>query len=244
MGDSHALSPVPSQLVTKSLVIALAVGVVVAGTLVYLVRMPRGVEKKGTMQVTILSQEALLDMLRTIRQRHSLAYRALRLSARTKRRRHARNSEAYRQCVIQFNTKSRSLLREVSKTVLREHSLSDALVLASCAFYEGDEDIEDAKAKLGVVINDAKLPRELTLERAKDIFLYCRERSSALLEDSCSDLTVQTVAMEDELFEKYGHEMEEVEKAYERYKRDLHMLETQIKLSACRREADDDGAAM
>lgn len=243
MGDGTVMSFRWGEISRKTVMWTVAVGVVVLGVVWYVHR-PRDNKKKTTLQVSILSHEALLDLLRTIRQRYSLAYRALRLSSRSKRRKHGRNTDGYRQCVLQFNTKSRSLLREVSKTVIREHSLTDSLVLASCAFYEGDEDVEDAKAKLGVLINDTKLPKELTLERTKDIFVYCRDRSSALLEDSFSDFGIQSVALEDELYEKYGFEMEEVEKAYERYKRELHVLETQMKLGAYRRPVDDDGEAM
>lgn len=247
MAENWVISSLRRLVSSRAAALSLAVGFVLAsGALAYFAFYQRPQPRKPTLTVSILSHEALLDLLRTIRARHSMAYRALAASSRTKRRKHPRNSEAYRHCILQFNTKSRALLREVSKTVIREYSLTDALVLASCAFYEGDDDIEEAKSKLGVLINDTKLPKELDLEKAREIFLFCREKSMSLMEDSFGDFVVQGVALEDELWERYGFEMEQIEKAYEKYKRELHHLETQMKLqgSGYRRgdQATDDGS--
>ena len=242
MAENWVLASLKKVASSKAAAVSLAVGfVLVTSTLAYFACRQKQQPRKPTMTVSILSHEALLDLLRTIRARHSMAYRALAMSSRTKRRQHPRTSEAYRHCILQFNTKSRGLLREVSRTVIREHNLTDALVLASCAFYEGDEEVEEAKAKLGVLINDTKLPKDLDLEKAKDIFLFCRERSNSMMEDSFGDFVVQGVALEDELWERYSFEMEQIEKAYERYKRELHLLETQMKLQRSAYRPSDQG---
>lgn len=189
-----------------------------------------GAFSKPITTVSILSQAALLDLLRTIRQRHSAASVSLRKAARSRRRRHIRDSEAYRQCILHYNDKGRSLLREVSKTVIREMDLTETMVIASCAFYEGDEEVDEAKARLGVVINDTRIPPELDLPKAQEIYLYCRERSIDALDDSSYDLVVRNVALEDEVWERFGFEMEEVERGFERYRRELKSLETRLKL--------------
>jgi len=194
---------------------------------------------KPTTTVSILSQAALLDLLRTIRLRNSAAFISLRTAARIRRRRHPHNSEPYRQCILHYTDKGRSLLREVSKTVIRELDLTEALVISSCAFYEGDEDVDEAKAKLGVILNESPVPASLDLVKAREIYLFCREKSSEALDESSYDLVVRNVAMEDEVWQRFGFEMEEVERAFERHRRELKSLETRLKLQTGLFTAED-----
>ena len=123
--------------------------------------------------------------------------------------------------------------------MIRELDLTEALVISSCAYYDGDEDIDEAKTKLGVVINEARVPAALDLAKAQEIYLFCRDKSSEALDDSYYDLTVRNVSMEDEVWEIFGFEMEEVEKAFERYRRELKSLETRLKLQMRQEYAED-----
>jgi hypothetical protein len=70
--------------------------------------------------------------------------------------------------------------------------------------------------------------------------LFCRDKSSEALDDSYYDLTVRNVSMEDEVWEIFGFEMEEVEKSFERYRRELKSLETRLKLQMRQVYAEDE----
>lgn len=185
---------------------------------------------KPTLTVSILSKEALIDLLQSIRKRHSEAALALRKTARRKRRLYDRDSQQYRQCILHYQEKARTLVREASKTTIREFGMSDSVVLASCNFYEGDDDIDDAKRKLSILINSVRLPRSFDLDKAKEVYLFSWDKSREILNDSYGDFMVRNAALEDEVWERFGYEMEEVEKAFEHYKRELKALETQLHL--------------
>ena len=187
-------------------------------------------ESKPTLTVAILSKEALVELLKTIRDRHSEASNSLRRVARKKRRQFERGSDEYTQCILHYNEKARTLIREVSKTVIREQETTEMLVMASCNFYEGDEDVDEAKSKLSVVINDVNTPRGLDLYRTKEIFVFCRDKSREILDDSYCDFVVRNIALEDEIWERFGFEMEEIERAFDRFRRELKALETQLHL--------------
>ena len=188
---------------------------------------------RPTLRVSILTKTAMLGLLVEIRKRYSSEYLRLRREARRGRRMFPRGSEEYRHEVVQYHKEARELLRKVSQDVIRQWKLSESLVISSFSFYEEDEEIEEAQGKLGVAVNDTTIPGSLSVELVKDIYTYCHDRATLNTGESFEDYAVRSTELEDELWERFGFEAEEIEKAYSEYRRELSNLETQFKLHGC-----------
>ena len=210
-----------------------ALSLVVLAASLYLWHRRRRNQTPPVMKVAILTKLAILNLLTEIRQAYSLAYLSLRRGARLSRRPFPRDSAQYRSAVLTYHKSARELLRKVSQEVIQQRGLSENIVISSFAFYDQDEDIEDLQFKLGKAINEVPVPSRLTVEVVNDIYTYCHDRTSTVSGEAFEDYAVRSTALEDELWEKYGFEAEEIERAYAEYKTELSRLETQFKLQGC-----------
>jgi hypothetical protein len=213
--------------------VSVALGFAVLAASVYLWRRRNRFKPSPLLRVAILTKNSILKLLTDIREAYSLAYLGLRRSARIQRRPYQRDSPQYRATVIAYHKSARELLRKISQEMIQQRGLSESMVISSFSFYEEDEDIEDLQGKLGVVINEVPIPSNLTVDVVKDIYTYCHDRLSAVSGEAFEDYAVRSTALEDELWEKYGFEAEEIERAYAANRRELSKLETQFKLQGC-----------
>lgn len=213
--------------------VSVAMGLVALAASVYLWRRRRHNQPPSLLRVSILTKSSIKRLLTDIRQAYSLAYLGLRRAARIQRRPYSRDSPQYHAAVISYHKSARELLRNVSQEIIHQRGLSEGVVISSFSFYEEDEEVEDLQSKLGLVINEVEIPGKLTVDVVKDIYTYCHDRISAVSGEAFEDYAVRSTALEDELWEKYGFEAEEIERAYAENRRELSKLETQFKLQGC-----------
>lgn len=175
-------------------------------------------------QIDILSKEQLLRFFRLLREKYTKEYVAVRAEARRKRRQLPPDSSEYRECVLALTEKSKEILEAKTLEVLDILRVKEETIDHSMFYYVKDSEIEEAKNVVNEPLNDAKLPNDMTLEKARDVMSYFQENLVAQDEDSLDEYLVTTAQVEDQVFHQFGIESEVMEKAFEKYGAELRDL--------------------
>ena len=181
-------------------------------------------QKKSTKQdpfitVEILAPEDFKKVCREIRRMYSSKYWPAYNTCREERRKFPSKTIEYENIVISFNNKNKNLIEETRSTVLRKYWVSEKVFEDSVNYYDSDNGLREYAENLVTPLYNDDHSSSLTREQTIEILNYFNERYQEFHDIiEINDYTVLIKRLEDEVFEKFKVEMDQVNSAYEKFK--------------------------
>lgn len=164
--------------------------------------------------INILDKQSLIYVLKEIRQEFTKNFSILQKSNRKKRRIVLRGGRDYKEFVIELKESSKTSLERSLEVVLKRLGLNEDIISESYKQFEEDREVKSAIGKM-CSVEVERIPTGLygRLEEILEIYI---DRIQYLDETDPNELFVQMKILEDEIFEQFNLEPEEIEAAVQK----------------------------
>ena len=167
----------------------------------------------------ILDKQSLIFILKQVRSEYSQKFSVqLRLN-RKKRRNLHRAGREYKNLVKELKDQSKEYIQKALEEVLDKFTISEEVLSESYKQFEQDPDVKAVLAKL-CTVETAKVPNGLLAKLEAILEIYIG-RVEELNETNANELNLQLKVLEDDLFDEFGFEPEEVEEALRKNQKDF-----------------------
>lgn len=171
----------------------------------------------------LLDKTSLLHLFGQIRADFSHKFSAtLRINRKKRRNLHKGNRE-YRQFIKDLKDQARKQLQKAMEEVLSKYKITEDLLSDSVKHLENDEDIKKATGKL-CSIEVHKAPTSLNLGKLEEILDFYISKAEEFNEDDPNELNIKMKMLEDEIFDQFSYEPEEIEAAVNKYESEVQDL--------------------
>ena len=162
-------------------------------------------------KVKVLDKRSLLYLFREIRKEYSEKFSMnLRLN-RKKRRCVQRGSREYRMFIKQLKDEAKEYIQKSIEVVLSNHGLNEEILAESYKHYENDIEIRSAISKLCTV--ETHKYSSLINRKLEEILKFYITRVEEFQEDDPNELNILMKILEDDMYDEFGCEPEELEVA-------------------------------
>ena len=139
---------------------------------------------------------------------------------RKKRRNARRGDRDYKILIKDLKEQARKQLQKAMDEVLNKNGVSESVLSDSSKHFENDEDVMKMTSKLcSIEIN--KPPHQLTLKKLEEILEYYLAKAEQFNEDDPNELNLRMKMLEDEIFDEFGFEPEEIEAAVMKFESEV-----------------------
>lgn len=191
--------------------------IAVAAGLYLLYRYNNPIKFKSLM---LLDKDSLIHLLSLIRKEFSSKFSSTLRMNRKKRRNMHRGGRDYKILIKDLKEQARKQLQKAMDEVLQKNKVTEAVLSDSSKHFEHDEEVLKMTSKL-CSIEVAKPPHQLTLKKLEDILDYYLAKAEQFHEDDPNELNLKMKMLEDEIFDEYGFEPEEIESAVIKFENDV-----------------------
>jgi len=159
--------------------------------------------------INILDKQSLIYVLKEIRFEFTKNFSILQKSNRKKRRIVLRGGRDYKEFVIELKESSKTSLERSLEVVLKRLGLNEDIISESYKQFEEDREVKSAIGKM-CSVEVERIPAGMygRLEEILEIYI---DRIQYLDETDPNELFVQMKILEDEIFEQFNLEPEEIE---------------------------------
>ena len=170
----------------------------------------------------ILDKQSLIFILKQVRSEYSQKFSVpLRLN-RKKRRSLHRGGREYKNLVKELKDQSKEYIQKALEEVLEKFKITEEVLSESYKQFEQDPDVKAVLSKL-CCVETSKVPAAIVgkLDGILDIYI---SRVEELNETDANELNLYLKVIEDDIFEEFGYEPEEIEEALKRNQKDFEGL--------------------
>lgn len=164
--------------------------------------------------INILDKQSLIYVLKEIRMEFTKNFSILQKSNRKKRRIVLRGGRDYREFVVELKESSKNCLERSLELVLKKLGLTEDIISESYKQFEEDREVKSAIGKM-CSVEVERIPSGV-YNRLEDILEIYIDRIQYLDETDPNELFVQMKILEDEIFEEFQLEPEEIEAAVQK----------------------------
>lgn len=164
--------------------------------------------------INILDKKSLIYVLKDVRAEFTKNFSIIQKSNRKKRRIVLRGGRDYREFVNELKESSKMCLERSLETVLKKLGLNEDIISESYKQFEDDREVKSAIGKM-CSVEVERIPSGV-YNRLEEILEIYIERIQYLDETDPNELFVQMKILEDEIFEEYKLEPEEIEAAVQK----------------------------
>jgi hydroxymethylpyrimidine pyrophosphatase-like HAD family hydrolase len=161
--------------------------------------------------VKILDKASLIFLLKQIRADYSQRFLVVLRLNRKKRRASHRGGREYRNLIKELKDLAKEYIQKSIEDVLSKNGLTEDVLAESYKHYEDDEDVKTALTKLCSVESNKKSSLiSMRLEQVLELYISKVEEFN---ENDPNELNIQMKILEDDIFDEFGCEPEEIEAA-------------------------------
>jgi hypothetical protein len=168
----------------------------------------------------LLDKDSLIHLLSLIRKEFSTKFSSALRMNRKKRRNVHRGGRDYKILIKDLKEQARKQLQKAMDEVLAQSGVSEAVLSDSSKHFEHDEEVMKMTSKL-CSIEIAKPPHQLSLKKLEEILDYYLSKAEGFNEDDPNELNLRMKMLEDEIFDEYGFEPEEIESAVMKFENEV-----------------------
>ena len=178
------------------------------------------------LQRRILTRDSYKEITAAIRVRYSSKYWPEVKKFRIERRSFSPSSQSYHNIVNNFQKTIKKLIDESTQEVLKTFRVEKEIFEESVNFYDEDPELKECGENLIKPLPIETCRNLLSRAMTNEILIYfsnrLKEKNSECIE--LDDYLLSTSEIEDEIFKRFGIEMEELTYAVEEYKEYLHEI--------------------
>lgn len=168
----------------------------------------------------LLDKQSLIHLLSLIRKEFSSKFSSTLRMNRKKRRNVRRGDRDYKILIKDLKEQARKQLQKAMDEVLNKNGVSESVLSDSSKHFENDEDVMKMTSKLcSIEIN--KPPHQLTLKKLEEILEFYLAKAEQFNEDDPNELNLRMKMLEDEIFDEFGFEPEEIEAAVMKFESEV-----------------------
>lgn len=180
----------------------------------YIFRGPRA----QTIILEVLPETTLLDLLNLIRKKYSKSYKKFQFQCKKQRRRLRRGSAEYYEQIKDCFKIHNKLLEDAVDEALKERSIKKATYENSMRLLKHEPSISEACQDMRKIINKGPIPGDLNADKLHEILTFYRSRlDSEPPAQNPYSLPLTLTMIEDDIYEVFGTEIEEIERAFDMY---------------------------
>jgi hypothetical protein len=173
-------------------------------------------------RVKILEKSTILHLFQCIRAVYTDKFAVTLRLNRKKRRSVHRGGREYRSLVLELKEQAKDALQRCIEEVLQKNGLKEDFLAASYKFYDNDPEIRTALSKLCIL--ECRKKVELSDSRIEMLLEAYTARTEEFVDGDEREINVQMKILEDDLFDEFGVETEEVEEAKRKVKKGRESL--------------------
>jgi hypothetical protein len=167
----------------------------------------------------ILEKQSLIFILKQVRSEYSQKFSVpLRLN-RKKRRSTHRAGRDYKNLVKELKDQSKEYIQKALEEVLEKFKITEEVLSESYKQFEQDPEVKAVLSKL-CCVETSKVPSGIVgkLDTILDVYI---SRIEELNETDANELNLYLKVLEDDIFDEFGFEPEEIEEALKRNQKDF-----------------------
>lgn len=172
--------------------------------------------------VKVLDKSSLIFLLKQIRSDYSQKFQVVLRLNRKKRRAAHRGGREYRNLIKELKTQAKEYIQKSIEDVLSKNKLTEETLAESYKHYENDDDVKLALSKLCCVENNKNV--SLVSMRLEEILEFYISKVEEFNENDPNELNIQMKMLEDEIFDEFGCEAEEIEATVNRKSKGVEHL--------------------
>lgn len=203
----------------KYLVVGGALAVLASGVYIWY----RARSSVSYFNVKLLEKNSFLKLLSEIRESFSSDFAVLQRLNRKKRRKLNRGGREYRNCVRELKEQAKRTLQRAIDETLAKHNLNEQTLNQSYKYLENDVDVRVEITRLCSVVDKQSCPL-LTRDKLEEILEFYISSAENFSEEDPNELNVKMKILEDEVFQEYGYEPENVEQGAKKHEVELREL--------------------
>ena len=162
-------------------------------------------------QLNVLDKTSLIHLFKEIRKKYSEKFSLILRLNRKKRRVLHRGGREYRMLIKELKDQAKEYIQNSVEEVLAFNGLNEEILSASFKHFENDNDIRSALSKI-CSVETHKISSLLNRKLQEILEIYIA-RIEELNETDPNELNVQMKIIEDEIYDEFGCEPEEIEAA-------------------------------
>ncbi|CAG9314996.1 unnamed protein product [Blepharisma stoltei] len=171
-----------------------------------------------TLILEVLPEETLIDLLHLIRKQYSKYYKKNQLHGRKQRRRLPRGSDEYFKYVKECFGIHNKLLDDAIDEVLSGKNIKRDTYENSMKLFKHEASISEAYQDIRKIVNKGPVSLDLTPDKLHEILTFYRNRLDAESpSQSPYSLPLTLTLIEDDVYEAFRVEIEEIERAFDMY---------------------------
>lgn len=159
----------------------------------------------------MLDKESLIYLLKLIRTDYSQKFSVILRINRKKRRAVHRGGREYRNHIKELKDQAKEYIQRSLEDILAKNGLNEDVLAESYKHFENDNDVKSALSKLCMV--ESSKVSSLVSSRLEQILEAYISRAEEFAESDPNELNIQMKMLEDDIFEDFGCEPEEIEAA-------------------------------
>ena len=160
----------------------------------------------------LLDKDSLIHLMKQIRKEFSSNFSSTLRINRKRRRNLNRGGKDYRLLIKDLKDQARKHLQKAIDKVLLKSQVTEVVLSDSAKHFEHDEEVLRMTFKL-CSIEIVKPPERLNLKVLEDIFDFYLTKAEKFYQDDPNELNLKMKMLEDEIFDVYKFEPEEIESA-------------------------------
>ncbi|OMJ81630.1 hypothetical protein SteCoe_17846 [Stentor coeruleus] len=161
--------------------------------------------------VKILDKASLIFLLKQIRSDYTQRFLVVLRLNRKKRRGAHRGGREYRNLIKELKDLAKEYIQKSIEDVLAKNGLTEDVLSESYKHYEDDEDVKTVLTKLCSVESNKKSSLiSMRLEQVLELYISKVEEFN---ENDPNELNIQMKILEDDIYDEFGCEPEEIEAA-------------------------------
>lgn len=166
--------------------------------------------------LTLLDKDSLIHLMRQIRQEFSSNFSSTLRTNRKKRRNLTRGGKEYKLLIKDLKEQARKYLQKSIDKVLQKNKLTEIILSESSKHFEHEEEVLKMTFKL-CSIEIAKSPERLNLKVLEEIIDFYLTKAEQFHQVDPNELNLKMKLLEDEIFDVYKFEPEEIESAVAKF---------------------------
>ncbi|OMJ88011.1 hypothetical protein SteCoe_10168 [Stentor coeruleus] len=161
----------------------------------------------------ILNEKKLIEIFGKIKTSYREAFKKHQKIFRNGRRKLQRSSMEYENFVYESYANIPKVFNDTVDEVLKDLSMTREIFDDSWKLLKNEESVFDAYADMKTITPTGYPRNELQMETIRDALEFCKEKLGGVL-DSTETLQLAVSLLEDDLKDRYGFEIEDIERAY------------------------------
>ena len=125
--------------------------------------------------------------------------------------------------IKELKEQAKKQLTRAMDEVLHKHKISEEVLTDSSKHLENDEDVKKSMGKI-CSVEVSKSPSLLNSKKLVEILEFYISKAEEFNEEDPNELNLKMKMLEDEIYEEFSYEPEEIEAAVNKYEAEVHDL--------------------